>query len=121
MPLTEMHSRLANTALLFFLIMTIWGGWRFLRKRGIDSSYWGALVIAEMLILIQGGLGAYLWFDGLRPIRNVHVLYGIISALAIPAAYVYTKGRDGRPEILIYTITFLLAVVLILRTMVTGR
>ena len=120
MPLTEVHARLANTALFFFLIMSIWGTWRFLRKRGLEGSYWGALVIAELLILVQGGLGAYLWLIGLRPMRSIHILYGVVSALALPLAFAYTKGREGRPEMLIYTVTLLITVGLILRAMFTG-
>ena len=51
------HDGLANTVLLYVLVMGIWGLWRFFRKQGVDSSFWGALVIAEILILVQGGIG----------------------------------------------------------------
>ena len=34
--------------------------------------------------------------------RGVHVLYGVSTALGIPAIYVYTRGREGRPENLAY-------------------
>ena len=120
MPLVEIHARLANTTLLFVGIMAVWGIWRFWRGNGLSSSYWGAMIIAEILILFQGGLGAYLWISGLRPDRSLHLLYGIVTALAIPAIFMYTKGREERPEMLMYTVGFLIMVGLVLRAIVTG-
>ncbi|MCS7220959.1 MAG: hypothetical protein RML36_02205 [Anaerolineae bacterium] len=118
--LTEIHDRLGNTALLFVLALSVWGWWRFARRQGIPPSYWGALIIAELVILAQGALGAYLWFSGLRPARDIHILYGIVSALAIPGAYVYTKGREGRAEMLVYSAVTLVLAGLILRAITTG-
>jgi heme A synthase len=121
MQFTDIHARLANTAVLFCVIMAVWGGWRFIRKQGVDSSFWGAAVIGEILILVQGILGAFLWISGLRPARGgMHILYGVVSLLAIPLVYAYTKGREERPEMLIYTIAFLILAGLLLRAIVTG-
>lgn len=120
MSWVEFHARLANTALFYCLIMAIWGGWRFLRKQGVGGSYWGAVVIAEVLILAQGLLGGYLWLAGMRPARGIHLLYGIVSAMAMPLAYTYTRGREERPEMLIYTVAFLVLSGLLLRAITTG-
>ncbi len=120
MTLSEVHARLANTALFYFLLLSLWGYWRFFRKEGVNASYWGALAIAELLILVQGGVGAYLWLVGLRPDRGIHLLYGVVSAMAIPAAYAYTQGRSQRPEILIYGTAMLITVGLILRAVATA-
>ena len=120
MSWVEVHARLANTALFFCVIMAIWGSWRFIRKQGVNSSYWGALVIAELLILAQGALGAYLWISGHRPAQGIHIMYGIISALAIPGVYFFTKGREERPEMLMYGVAFLVLIGLILRAIVTA-
>jgi hypothetical protein len=120
MSLLEIHSRLANTAILFCAILAAWGLWRFFRRQRMGSSYWGAVIIAELLILVQGGIGFYLWFAGLRPARGIHLLYGIACALAIPLAFTFTKGRDDRPEMLIYGVSFLILVGLLFRAVVTG-
>jgi hypothetical protein len=120
MSLSEIHGRLANTALIYFLILALWGLWRALRKQGLDSSFWGALAIAEILILIQGGLGAILFFGGDRPGRWVHILYGVVAALVIPGLYAYTKGESDRRVMLIYAITLLISVGVILRAMGTA-
>ena len=120
MSIIEVHSRLANTALYYFLLLTVWGYWRFFRKQGMDPSFWGALVIGEILLLLQSGLGAYMWILGLRPARWAHYLYGIVAPMALPMAFMYTKGKQDRPEILMYGTTTLITVGLILRAMFTA-
>ncbi|MBN2501820.1 MAG: hypothetical protein JXB38_13650 [Anaerolineales bacterium] len=120
MLLADIHARLANTTILYFLIVSIWGWVRYFRKQGIDSTYWGMLAIAEILVVIQGLLGGYLWIVGLRPGRTIHLLYGIFVLLMIPGGYIYTRGRDERPEIMIYGMVTIVAVGLIMRAMVTG-
>jgi len=120
MSLTVIHGNLANAALIYFAILAVWGLIRFARRQRVGPNYWGALVIAELLILAQGTLGAYLWYSGLRPARGIHILYGLVSALAIPAVYIYTRGREDRREILIYAVVALVTVGLILRATTTA-
>lgn len=121
MTIFEIHARLGNTILLYAILMAVWGAWRFIKSQGLVSGFWGALVIAELLILSQGGLGTYLWAIGARPVQEgMHILYGIVSLLPIPLVYIYTKGRDGRPELLLYTVAFLFILGLVLRAIATG-
>lgn len=121
MSISDVHGRLASTALLYLLIVSIWSFWRFFRKEGIDSNFWGMLAIAELLIVAQAALGIYLWLIGLRPARTIHILYGTLIPALIPAAYFYTKGRTGRAEILIYATTTIIIVGLIVRATFTGE
>ena len=116
----EIHARLANTALLYFLALTIWGWWRFARREGVHASYWGALAIGELILLAQAGLGAYLWMSGFRPARTMHLLYGIVSLLVIPAVYAYTQGREDRSEMLVHSAATLVLVGLVIRAMTTA-
>jgi heme A synthase len=120
MDLSEIHARLANTALLFILLLALWGWWRFFRHQDIHSSYWGALAIGEILILIQAALGATMWIVGIRPGQPIHILYGVISALALPAAFAITKGRDSRRELVVYAGMLLFLVGLLWRATATG-
>ena len=120
MSLPEVHGALANAALIYFLLVAIWGLVRFVRRQGVSANYWGALVIAELLILTLGTLGAFLWYTGFRPARGVHILYGLVSGLAIPAVYVFMKGREDRSEQLMYGVVALVTVGLILRGIVTA-
>ena len=121
MSLTPIHASLATTVLYYFLILALWGLWRFARKQGIDSSFWGALVIAEALVVLQGGLGAYLWLSGLQPGRGwIHVLYGVVSVLALPTVFAYTHGDQDRRAMLVYAVALLFLVGITLRATGTG-
>jgi hypothetical protein len=120
MTLVDIHARLANTALLYILLVALWGWLRYFRRQEIHSSYWGALAIGEVLILVQGVLGAYLWISGGQPGQSIHILYGVISALAIPAAFAITKGRDDRRALMVYAAMLLFLAGLLWRATGTG-
>lgn len=120
MSLADIHARLANTALLYVGLMAIWGFWRLVRRQGVSSNYWGALIIGEILIFVQGALGVYLWIIGERPGRSIHVLYGLVAALTIPAVYSFTKGKQERREMLIYGLALLFLVGILLRAIGTA-
>lgn len=120
MSLAEFHGRLASSALLFCSILALWGFWRFFRRQGVSPAFWGAAAVVEILILVQGALGLYLWIAGARPARSVHWLYGAALALAVPLVYSLTRGRQERPEMLMYAVAFLVMVFLVLRGMVTA-
>lgn len=121
MSLAEVHARLANTAMIYCIIMAVWGLFRFFRRQGVSGGYFGAIVIAEILLIIQGLLGLILWFGAatFRP-EWVHWLYGIVLVLGAPLVYAYTKGRQDRPEMLLYAVGFVIMIALVLRAMVTA-
>ncbi len=120
MTITEVHAALANTALYYFIALAVWGTYRFVRKQGVDSAFWGALVIAEILLSIQFLLGGYMWLSGLRPARTVHLLYGLFSLMPLPGMFIYTKGRSERPEMLMYAVIALVMLGVLMRATLTG-
>ena len=122
MSIVDIHARLANTILLYVIAMAAWGLWRFFRRQGVDSSYWGALIIAEILFLIQAAMGAFIWISGRGvPARGwIHVLYGIVSILVAPGIFMYTHGDEDRRSMLVYGVAFLFMIGIILRAMSTG-
>jgi hypothetical protein len=100
----QLHERLSMTIVLFMVAMGFWGLFNYLRKRPVTSDYQGALIIGEVLILIEAVLGLAIFFSGLRPARTyMHILYGITAVIALPGAFAYTRGRDSQWEGLIYT------------------
>lgn len=123
MTLIEFHGRLANTALFYIVIMAIWGLWKFFRRQSMDSSYWGALVIAEILLLVQASLGAYMLLSGVGNLagQGMHILYGVVSVLVIPGVFFYTRGDQERRVLLLYGVFCLFLVGIILRAMDTVR
>jgi hypothetical protein len=120
MGISQIHDRLGNTAIIYVAILAVWAFWRFIRKEGLDSSYWGALVIGEALILATGAIGLYMWIAGLRPDRGIHILYGVISAVGIPLIFTYTRGRESRSTSAVYGSGLLFLAALMLRAVATG-
>src|SRR4051794_39147176 len=115
------HERLSVTVLLFMLALGVWGLWTYLRGEAVSGSLWGALAIAELLVLGEGLLGATLFASGLRPARTgIHILYGVFMAIAIPGTFSFTRGKSARFESLVYAlVAFFLAGVAI-RARITG-
>lgn len=120
MSVTDVHSRLSNAVLLYAVILGVWGIYNFVRRREVSEGYWGALAVGELLILAQGLLGGYLWYQGVRPARGIHILYGVVTALGIPAVYTYTQGRGGRAENLAYGSAALIVALLAYRAVTTA-
>ena len=48
----EMHSVLSNTFRLYALAMGLWGLFAYLRNQAPSSSYWGAMVIGEIVVVL---------------------------------------------------------------------
>lgn len=123
MTLVTFHDRLANTAVLYVSIMALWSFWRFFRKQKMDSNYSGALAIAEFLIIVQSVLGLIIALTGgytrlERP--PMHLIYGAVSLLTIPALFLYTRANDRYQVMLVYAISLIFLAFIIWRLMVTG-
>ena len=115
------HERLAVSMLIFMLALCAWGLWSYFRGEGVGGSYWGALVIGELLVLAQVLFGLILLLSGRTPLRmGVHLLYGVVAIISLPAAFFYTRGRDNRYEMLIYAIVCLFLAGVALRATSTG-
>ncbi|HRW06261.1 MAG TPA: hypothetical protein P5121_14255 [Caldilineaceae bacterium] len=93
MSLVEIHARLANTGTLFIGFIGIWALFFRFRNRPLDASWYGAALIGELLLVAQALLGAYLYYGvGLGvalPRPFMHLLYGVVSIITIPAAQSY--------------------------------
>ncbi len=114
------HGRLALTDVLFAFALGAWATFDFVRGRGISPSYWGALVIGEILMLLQGLLGVLLVIGGQLPADLLHFLYGVLVTLSWPGAYIYTNARNGRSEAGIYALVSFFVFGLALRAITTG-
>ena len=121
MSFVEIHRGLANAAMFYCIIMAVWGLISFFRRQGVSSGYFGAVVIAEILFAVQGVIGLILWF-GVATIRPewVHWLYGIVLLMGAPVVYAYTKGKHERPEMLLYSVAFLILIFITIRAMMTA-
>lgn len=120
MTLTAIHDRLAIAMLIFSVVAALWGIVLYLRKRGVDGNYWGILATGELLFLAQGIVGTVLWIQGLRPGRGVHLLYGALAVLTLPAYYVLSGGRDDRRAAIGYGLIMLFLMGISLRAIGTA-
>lgn len=103
MNLYFLHDRLANAAIIFALILGLWGLYKYARGEGVDGNYLGAVAVAELLIVVQILLGVVLFAGGARPARSsMHILYGIAALISFPAAYAYTRGDQSRRAMLVW-------------------
>ena len=89
-----LHGRLATAIGLYFAVIGVWGIALGARRSGPSPSFRGAIVIAEIAVVVQGLLGA---FTALRtPPEWIHVLYGFALLVAMPLAA--TIVRDYTPR-----------------------
>lgn len=115
-----LHDRLATTVMLFFLFVGLWGLLEFARGGSLGGNIAGALIIGQVLIVVQGAFGLILFFGHQRPYDSVHVLYGLTAALIMPFLWSYTKGRNPRQGLLLYSLIALFIFGLAIRGMATG-
>jgi hypothetical protein len=103
-PLAEVHTLIARAVSIFTLLVTLFAVFRLIRNAPLGSDFWGAVVIGEGLIVVQAIVGVILLIQGAVPGRVIHYLYGVLTVLAWPAAYTYSREQDIRRE----TITWVL-------------
>jgi hypothetical protein len=92
MSLIEIHAGLARTASLFLAVLAVWAILLRIRTRPLDSNWYGAAVIGEILLIAQFLLGWVLFFQfggGALPRPYLHILYGLVAVIALPAGYAY--------------------------------
>lgn len=120
--MTIFHAGLANAVRLFALIAGVWGLVAYFRKQGVSSNYWGILAVGELLFLAQGVVGLILLVGGAQPGRTaMHILYGVVTGITIPAYFAISKGKDDRQAALIYGLLCLFLVGISFRLVVTGN
>lgn len=116
-----LHDRLSTTVMLYMAALGLWGLVAYVRGQGVSGSIGGALVIAEVLVLVQVAAGVLLVAGGLRPSATTHYLYGISAILVLPFAWSYFRSRDQRQALLMYSLLALFIFGLAVRGAMTGR
>lgn len=116
-----LHTRLQVTLVLVMLVLTLWGLINFLRQAGVGRYYEAGLSIGGLLAIAESLLGIPLLFGAEQPARLfLHIVYGIVAAAGLPAAYLYNRGRRGRAEALVYAGVSLFLLGIAIRAYETG-
>ena len=109
MPIRVIQMGLANSASLFLIVLTLWALVQFLCSRPLDSSWYGAAVVVELLLVGQALVGAGLWATQGFVIAQrpwIHILYGAVAVITLPAAYSYfSRIEDPRVQSLAMTLS----------------
>ena len=98
----------------------LWGLFTFAQGGVLSGSIAGALVIGQILVMVQGAFGLILYIDGPGPSDSVHILYGITAAIAMPFVFTYTKEREPRHALLMFSLISLFIAGLAVRGLTTG-
>jgi hypothetical protein len=120
MDLSMVHERLATAMILYSVVAGVWGIVGGLRRQTMSGNYWGIIAVAEVLFVVQALVGITLWLGGDRPARGVHILYGVVANLSLPAYYAMSKGRDDSRAVSTYGLLFFFLVAITLRAMTTA-
>lgn len=112
------HAGLARTGTLFFIALGAWAILNRIRSRPLDGSWYGAAVIAELVMVAQFSVGFYLYFQGYGanlPRPFVHILYACVAVITLPAAYGYLSRLEDEniKSILMALVCFFLMEVVI--------
>ena len=106
---------------MFYLIVGLWGLYRAIRRQPVNGSYLGALVVIQIVVVVQGLLGGYLHLQGGRPERSgIHILYGLFAIVFIPGMFAYLRGDDSNRAQWVYALCTLFMVGVSLRAISTG-
>lgn len=115
----EIHRALSNTVWMFFLAIALWGLIRAIRGMPVDGSYFGAIAVIQIVLVLQAILGGILYFSGARPDRQlIHYLYGAFGIVFLPGLFAYLQGDDSNRAQWIYALAALFMFGVILR--ITG-
>ncbi len=118
MSLTDIHAGLARSGTLFMIVLGVWAIVLRLRSRPLDGSWYGALAVGEVLLIAQFAIGWILYGQGLGdnlPRAFVHILYGAVAVITLPAAYAYlSKLEDENVKSILFALGcfFLMEVVI---------
>jgi len=83
---------------MFAILIALWSFLHIYQRRELEGGFWGAVVIGEILIVLQAILGFIMMAQGGVPARGVHLLYGILAILTWPAVFAFSRGGTGRKE-----------------------
>jgi hypothetical protein len=116
-----LHKGVGNAAPLFMVLVGLLSLINYFRGLGLDGSVIGAVIVGEITMLVQAGLGLILLAFGLWPGGwGIHFLYGSLSVLFFPALWAYTRGATDRRASLTWAVGGLFMMGLTLRAIGTA-
>ncbi len=117
----HVHQALFTSVVIYFVVVALWGAVNFLRSIPPPGSFVGAVILGEVLIVVQAASGLFLLASGKHPSDNLHYLYALLILLAMPFAYLTAGQRQDRNGSGFYALAAALIVILaVVRATKTG-
>jgi hypothetical protein len=115
---------LSRAIMMFAAVAGVYGLYLYFRKQTVTPSYWGIIVVGNLLTVGQGAIGLLMAFSGAQTGEWTHILYGITAALWIPIiSFInqqFNKGERNVRETLIVAVVSLFQVGVAMRAIGTG-
>ncbi len=126
MDLLYLHNGFSNAIVLFSAAMGLWAFFNAWRRAPLAGDYWGAIVLGEGLVIVQGLIGLLMMLQGAAPGRLVHVLYGVVAIITWPGAYAFLYRRDvpsldNRRQAVLFGLVCLFMAGIALRAITTAK
>lgn len=102
------------------IIGTIYGLVNVTQRRGFTDGFRSILYLVAGTGLLQAVWGMLLFLGGLRPNNILHLVYGGIVLLAIPAAFAYSSEEQTRRDVGVLTFAVFALFAAALRAYSTG-
>lgn len=118
--LQALHVVLSRAAILFAIVLGIWGAYQLARHRQVSGGFRSSYLLMIALTIVQGIVGAIIFFAGQRPHELLHVVYGIFAVLFLPAVYFYSERRDDLREAAFLAAACWIVVIALARGVMTG-
>src|SRR5512137_1846768 len=122
--MSELHGVLSRAIVMFAAVAGFYGLYLYFRKQTVTPSYWGVIVVGNLLTLAQGAIGLLMAFSGAQTREWVHILYGVTAVMWIPIITFinqqFNKGERNVRETLIVALVSLFQVGVAIRAIMTG-
>ena len=118
-----LHARLALAAILFAILLGVWGSYQYIRHKAVSGGFRSAYLMLCGLIAVQALLGVLNLLAGSRLHNPLHVVYGIFAVLFLPGLYFYSaSGRSTKArEAVLLAAACWIALVALGRGWMTGQ
>jgi hypothetical protein len=124
MAFQSVHGVLSRAIVMFAVVAGVYGLYLYFRKQPVTPSYWGIIVVGNLMTLGQGAIGLLMALSGAQTGEWTHLLYGITAALWIPiTSFIngqFNKGEHNVRETLIVALVSLFEMGVGLRAIGTG-
>ena len=94
----SLHGRVAYALVLYYTFVGLWGIVQGVRDRGPNASFRGAIAVATIAAVGQGGLGLLVLLFSGAPREALHILYGLAVVVAMPLAATLVRDRTPRGQ-----------------------